>query len=126
MSDQEQLQHLMQKLEILLKKHQDFSREIEELRNEISLLNKSTGTTVSLTPIQEKAARDREITAAAQTQSNNQDQVGKGDTVASIYQRFKERKAVQESTVNDRSQLRSDFEKFIGEILLIRLGFLLQ
>tara|TARA_R110002051_G_scaffold5108_4_gene27390 strand:+ start:13604 stop:15967 length:2364 start_codon:yes stop_codon:yes gene_type:complete len=124
-NDQEQINHLLQKLELLLKKQQDFNIEVNEIRRDIQILRNTQA--IKLTNSSEKPTTEH-----AETISN----ILPTNTIESeIISANNENKSEPTSTVIDvidtpikptpRPKVQSNLEKFIGENLINKIGILI-
>ncbi len=111
----DRINQLLEKLENLLKRQDSFSREIDELRNEINILK--------TTQVKGQFEEKKEI----KTDQPVTDIGVKYETVATIYQKhqakaFKEQPKTSALKTNTSPKIKSDIEKFIGENLINKIG----
>ena len=100
-NDKEKINQLVEKLDLLLKKQEDFSREIDHLRGEIGQL-KSKGNEALIQEATKQFIAESNLEAKAEEKP--------------------EAAKKPESLINRPPAGRSDLEKFIGENLINKIG----
>tara|TARA_R110002020_G_scaffold466285_2_gene688741 strand:+ start:11189 stop:11689 length:501 start_codon:yes stop_codon:yes gene_type:complete len=115
---QDHINQLLNKLETLLKRQDDFSREINELRTAINLLKSSAAA-----PVPDKEAIKQEWPSAGP----NLEIVRENATAAPINYppEAKKEPARPPAPPLDRPKVKSDLEKFIGENLINKIGIII-
>lgn len=113
--NQDKINQLLGKLDVLLKKQEFFSREINELRQEIYRLDLTKETAISL---KKEVVIEDSKTIISQTNTKKSD--------FEITQEIEERKAKNRNFIKiQKPKGKSDLEKFIGENLINKIGILI-
>ncbi len=117
-SQQDKTDRLLQKLEILLKKQDEFSKEINDLRNEIDKLN--------LKEKQQEATKEETRLRQPIASGDSIDQKGKV-SVSHEYDHARQEQKPQRSlkSITRLPTIKSDLEKFIGENLINKIGIVI-
>lgn len=110
-NNERKIEHLFEKLRVLMQKHQAFSTEIKALRDEIYALQKK-GISTSDTGIKEEPVIKQTLTPVVGKDSP--DELKKQEIPVSF------QKAKQPKPSKPKSK--TDFEKFIGENLINKIG----
>ncbi|MES2331740.1 MAG: DUF2339 domain-containing protein [Bacteroidota bacterium] len=109
---------LLEKLDILLKRQELFSKEIDELRKEIYRLQTAE---TNMPGITEKIV--------ARVENAKQEKTPEPVTIRQVYSEYHERKLQKQPAraISDNSSfaLRSNIEKFIGENLINKIGIII-
>ena len=116
----DQINLLLDKLEILLKRQDNFLREINQLKGEINILKNSQTEAKSETKLEVKT--DHTVTEV--------DIEFKKETVTPIVQKqerttYGEQPKYSSPKASSQPKVKSDIEKFIGENLINKIGILI-
>ncbi|MDY8137797.1 DUF2339 domain-containing protein [Aquimarina sp. 2201CG5-10] len=119
-NNQDQINHLLEKLDALLKKQQDFSTEIKNLKEEIYTLKASEKDPVVTDEKNEKGTLDSVVQETALEEETNQ-------TIEEQVLPIKQ-EAISPNTpsvIKKKDKTRSNLEKFIGENLINKIGIII-
>lgn len=118
-NNQNRIDILLEKLEVLLKKQQLFSAEIDDLRREIYLLK--TSEAIQAPAKEEEKSELPPVSAAQNIEKGNETVNIISDQHKSIETPLKE----SDRKFNKSPKLKSDLEKFIGENLINKIGIVI-
>jgi uncharacterized membrane protein len=115
----DRINQLLDKLEILLKRQETFSKEVNEVREEINRLKNS----------EVKQVTEKEETIKIRPATDTVIEIKKDkvttDSQSSQQQPAKESVKYSSVEVNEPSQIKADLEKFIGENLINKIGIVI-
>lgn len=124
-NDQDQIAALLQKLELLLKKQQDFNIEVNEIRRDVQILKNTEA--VSHTEIHNEPLNQPDAEVVEKVTFDFHEQPNKEEPVESKTEPLQVPLEPSRPTVEkiSKPKSKSDLEKFIGENLINKIGILI-
>lgn len=122
-ANQDQINELLQKLELLLKKQQDFNIQVNEIRRDIQILKKEqfekdNSPSVSNIPLPKEQLNEETISP------NQVPPIKKTKTVPQVAA-IQTSQQIQRKKITEPRKTKSNIEKFIGENLINKIGILI-
>jgi uncharacterized membrane protein len=123
-NDQDQINHLLQKLELLLKKQQDFNIEVNEIRRDIQILRNTQA--IKFNQVQEEPTIEPEKERAIEPIAFNEPKLLQTQSEAIEAPVTVQEKPTHNPVKNiTPPKGKSNLEKFIGENLINKIGILI-